>query len=295
MNTKLINSKLPKRAATHRTDTKALRLIMGQLNEDWVIRNLEERDYGIDLQLELFDGDVPTGFMVLVQVKGTENSLAAESAQIPVKTLHYAELFSIPFFLFRTSLKDKETEFIWLQKYIATDLQILNPKWRTRKDLTIHVPPDNKLSNNEEKFRRIVKAQRYNADGLAFAKNADALRRFLKDALEGETGQANAKYCLEYVRDLKKLIDFMVFKNDRGETNRDYWEITLKKVERILTKLIAEGPAFTLTEAQDEAADELLHALDGTMYSYLAGDDTYRALVYANKQTGGTFPVNPPF
>jgi len=296
MKNNLLKSKLPQRAASHRTDTRALRLIMSQLNEDWVIRNLEERDYGIDLQLELFDGDNPTGYMALVQVKGTEKSFSEElSAKIPVSTLHYAELFNIPFFLFRTSLFDGETEFIWLQKYISTDLVILNPKWRAQTDLSIRIPDLNKLSSNEKKFRGIVMAQRYDKDGLSFAKNADALRRFLMDALLQTTGKSNAICCLECVRELKRLIPFLTIKDNQGTTMECYWNTSLPKVEEILLKLIAKPKVFKLFPAHAKAAKELLYALDQTMHSYLLGDDTYRAFVHANKKTKGKFPVKPPF
>lgn len=289
--------KLPQRGPTHRIDTKALRQIIAQLNEDWIIRNLEERDYGIDMQLELFDGDTPTGYMTLVQVKGTEKPLNAESAVLGVKTLHYAELFNIPFFLFRTSLADKETEFIWLQKYVATDLQVLNPTWRANVDsVVIHVPSENILSKNQKKFRDIVTAQGHNAKALAFVRRADALRRFLKDALNGESGKSNAEYCLQEVRGLYTQMDFMVFKNDLGDSTETYWQTTLANVGNILNERIAKDKAFTFSNEQEEVINEFLYALDSTTFSFFVSDDTYRSMVYAHKQTNGKFPLpNPPF
>lgn len=290
-------AKLPQRGPTHRIDTKALRQIIAQLNEDWIIRNLEERDYGIDMQLELFDRDSPTGYMTLIQVKGTEKSLSAENAKLGVKTLHYAELFNMPFFLFRTSLADNETQFIWLQKYIATDLEVLNPRWRTKKEkVVIHVPSENILSKNQQKFKDIVTAQALNAKALAFVGRADALRRFLNDALTGKSGKSNAIYCLEEVRGLHTLMDFIVSKNDKGESIRPYWQKTLAKVEAILNALITKPTSFTYSGTQKKIIKDFLHALDSTTHSYFVSDDTYRSLVYAHKQTKGKFPLpKPPF
>ena len=289
--------KLPQRGPTHRIDTKALRQIIAQLSEDWIIRNLEERDYGIDMQLELFDGDTPTGYMTLIQVKGSEKSLSAENAKLEVKTLHYAELFNIPFFLFRTSLADNETEFIWLQKYIATDLEVLNPKWRTKKKkVVIHVPSENILSKNKQKFRDIVTAQALNAKALAFVRRADALRRFLNDALTGESGKSNAEYCLEEVRGLHTLMDFIVSKNDGGGYIRPYWQETLAKVEAILHAKIKKPRLFTYSDSQATIIEDFLHALDSTTHSYFVSNDTYRSFVYAHKQTKGKSPLpKPPF
>lgn len=284
--------KLPQRGLTHRIDTKALRQIITQLNEDWIIRNLEERDYGIDMQLELFDGDNPTGCMTLIQVKGTEKSLSAEPATLGVKNLHYAELFNIPFFLFRTSLADNLTEYIWLQKYIATDLEVLNPTWRTNeKSVVIHVPSENILSKNEQKFRDIVTTQGQNAKVLAFIRRADTLRRFLNDALTGEGGRSNAEYCLEEVRGLHTLIEFIVSKNDGQGFFGSYWQPTLAKVEAILTAMITKPEAFIYSEPNKEVINDFLHALDSTTFSYFACEDTYRSMVYAHKQTKGKSPL----
>ena len=65
----------PERSETHRTDTSAVRRLMTQLSSDWVIRDLSERDYGIDLKLEYFNDNKPTGKIVFLQVKGTTKKL----------------------------------------------------------------------------------------------------------------------------------------------------------------------------------------------------------------------------
>ena len=289
--------KLPQRGPTHRTDTKALRQIIAQLHEDWIIRNVEERDYGIDMQLELFDGDTPTGYMTLIQVKGTENSLSAENAKLGVKTLHYAELFSIPFFLFRTSLADNETEFIWLQKYVATDLEVLNPMWRTNQEkVAIQVPGENRLSKNQQKFRSIVTGQALSAKALAFLRRADGLRRFLNDALTGESAKYNVEYCLEELRGLHTAMDFIVWVNGGVESMRPYWQTTLAEVEVILSALITKPTSFTYSDAHMKIIGDFLYALDSTTHSYFVRDDTYRSMVYAHKQTKGRIALpTPPF
>lgn len=64
------------RSSTHITDTRAVRLIMSKLNPNWLLRSLEERDYGIDLSLEKFNGDEPTGNYVFIQVKGHEKKIS---------------------------------------------------------------------------------------------------------------------------------------------------------------------------------------------------------------------------
>lgn len=101
---------MPKRIETHRIDTKAIRTIFTHLHEDWLVRSLEERDYGIDLQLERFDSDEATGDFIFIQVKGTDKEFG-EDVQLsgfPVDTINYALMFDVPFFLFHTSNASKK-------------------------------------------------------------------------------------------------------------------------------------------------------------------------------------------
>lgn len=266
---------------------------MGQLNPDWVIRNLEERDYGIDLQLELFDGDNPTGHMALVQVKGTEKSFADEpSAKIPVKTLHYAELFSIPFFLFRTSLENEETEFIWLQKFISTELEITNPKWRTKKHLKVQIPEPNKLSSNEKKFRSIVEQQLHHREALSFIRLTDSLRRFLLESLSKERAKSTAEVCLFDLRELKELINFLI--KESGVAH-DLWKKELDELEFIMINLLADYENNTVSTKDMTHAGKVIDALDATMRSYLVRDNTYRMFVHASKKIRAKFAIDPPF
>jgi hypothetical protein len=62
----------PQRTDTHRIDTDAVRVVRTKLTADWMERSVEDRDYGIDMMLETFDGNNPTGILVLLQVKGLQ-------------------------------------------------------------------------------------------------------------------------------------------------------------------------------------------------------------------------------
>lgn len=121
---------MPKRIDTHRIDTKAVRTIFTHLNENWLVRSLEERDYGIDLQLERFDSDDATGDFIFVQVKGTDKAFK-ENVQLsgfPVDTVNYALMFDVPFFIFHTSNVSKQTKYVWLQNYVETRLEKDTPQ-----------------------------------------------------------------------------------------------------------------------------------------------------------------------
>jgi hypothetical protein len=131
------------RTDTHIIDTLAIREIFTQMPENWLVRGLDERDYGIDLKIEKFNGNEPTGSFSLVQVKGTRDIFEGKVklAKFPVKTLEYAELFPEPFFIFYTSVTNQLTYYVWAQKYIREKFK--NDKWRNQQSVTIHFPENN--------------------------------------------------------------------------------------------------------------------------------------------------------
>ena len=155
---------LPARTAQHVSDTKALKTLIQKIPDTWLIRSIEERDYGVDLTLELFKAlpetpkkkgkrkDIkvaePKGQYVLLQIKGRDQKFGnGKLSSFPVKTMEYAELFQIPFFAVYVTLKDKQVHFLWLQKYIERNLSSIN--WRNEKNITLDFPTENLLDSEE--------------------------------------------------------------------------------------------------------------------------------------------------
>jgi hypothetical protein len=193
-----------KRSDTHVIDTLAVRSIINQLPENWLVRGLEERDYGIDLSIELFDGEHPTGCYSLIQVKGTRSAFedSVSFPKFPTKTLEYAQLFPEPFFLFHTSVSNGDTRFVWLQKYIEARLRSDRPKWADQNSNTIYFPDENTLSSVEgkrkiERIMRLLAAQR---SGLDFLADFEWLKIHWENFQLGEVGVLAS--CVECVRRL---------------------------------------------------------------------------------------------
>lgn len=103
------------RSQTHVTDSKAVKAVIRALPDHWVVRELTERDYGIDLMVEIFlpgkkekrnlNTFEGSGGLFHIQIKGTEKKIAVEedgSVSYPMKksALRYVEKFSVPFFSF---------------------------------------------------------------------------------------------------------------------------------------------------------------------------------------------------
>lgn len=62
--------KYPKRIDSHVSESLSFSAVSSSLPKDWIIREVTERDYGVDLYVELVgaSGNV-TGDMVALQVK----------------------------------------------------------------------------------------------------------------------------------------------------------------------------------------------------------------------------------
>lgn len=175
----MVTKKYPKRTQTHTIDTMAVRRLITTLSEDWIIRDLSDRDYGIDLKLEYFDGQSPTGIIIFLQVKGT-NKIIKERAGIvtfknfPIHTLNYSNLFPEPFYL--VYLSDKEAEpiyFLWLQKYVTNEQEKLLNLKTDQQEVSLKIPSRNNLCTDygTKKFREIANSNLIAMSTLNFLKD----------------------------------------------------------------------------------------------------------------------------
>ena len=167
------------RTQAHIVDSKAVKTVMRVLPHHWVVRELAERDYGIDLMVEIFvpglkdargkDAFAASGSVFHIQIKGTEKALEPVRAGtinycIDKNSLSYVEKFSIPFFLFRVSVADpQKIYFLWIQRYIKDVMDRETPMWREDKEdsITVRIPPENKLPEGIDKLEGIAFRPKY--------------------------------------------------------------------------------------------------------------------------------------
>lgn len=180
---------LPKRTREHRVDEKAVSMIGDMLVDDWLVRSQEGRDYGIDLQMERYDGERPTGDFIFVQVKGTEAAFSSENEKLsgfPVKTVNYAMLFSVPFFVFYASVSSWRVKFVWLQKYVEFVLEKTRPGWRDQESVTLEFPRENDLDSGLEKLVDIAAKERSMRFGYRYLMLYERFHTFAGKLAEGE-------------------------------------------------------------------------------------------------------------
>jgi hypothetical protein len=189
---------LPTRIANHRTETLAVRQIIGHISADWLIRNMDERDYGIDLMFEVFNSRFPTGRIAFVQSKGTEDAFqrgpdnCVVLNNFPVKTIEYALRLSAPFFVFYTSLESSETVFAWIQRYALTKLGATTPNWREQESATLYFPDENNLRNGHVKIETILHSEQLTSQTVEVLRNTRWLRKYVGSILSGQHAVAKA-------------------------------------------------------------------------------------------------------
>lgn len=263
------------RTATHITDTRSIRLVASLISEDWLVRGLEERDYGVDLTLEFFDGDKPKGQFALVQVKGTIKNFGDPVTlyDFPVKTAEYAKEFDIPFFVFYVSLADEEVYFVWLQECLRRDGYFT----ATNGNLNIQFPEENTLTDNKKKIETILDEESASQQGIIFIAKYEWLKRHI-DAALSELDVTFIGLALDVLDDIENLERLFAIYDTGNLVNLNPLRFNLADAKSSL------APGDEDTEA---AKQSLLHAhtdftqsqLDFVREAFLSRDETRQSQV----------------
>ena len=120
--------KYPKRTRTHKIEAASWRLLQELAPDEWIVREVSERDYGVDAYIELATpaGDV-TGNLISVQLKGVEkldweatkrSIKTTRSPQIKVSTATYWFKLPVPVFLFVADLSTRKIYYVSVEESI---------------------------------------------------------------------------------------------------------------------------------------------------------------------------------
>ena len=275
---------LPKRTENHRIDSLAMRFVRKNLPNDWIDRDLSERDYGIDLAIEIFcknddciENNTSTGLLSLIQVKGTTIPLGEQGAyykypSFPVKTLNYAMQFKIPFFLIVVpveidSLLPLTAHFLWLQDYVRNvGYGLLNKNWRKQKTITLFIPKENDFVKKQNFFEECV-----NKDHSEM-KILDAMQKYflVKNYIQS-ISHVNLEIVMKMFLDLLESIDKLDFLK-KEHLDGDVFDIAfdVKKMKSLCQTIKRKK---TITEKQNEKLQNALKKMDYIICENL--DDLY--------------------
>lgn len=127
--------KFPQRIDKHQTEAASWRLLHLLAPEQWIVRELTERDYGIDSYIEITsDSGHVTGNLISVQLKGTE-SLAwkvegslkkARSPQIKTTTANYWFNLPVPVFLFVAEISTGKIFYVSVESELRKNFDLLS-------------------------------------------------------------------------------------------------------------------------------------------------------------------------
>lgn len=191
------------RPESHETDTAACRIVPLLFPKKWEDRVPSGRDYGVDMQLELFEEGKPTGDLLMLQIKGTTKAIDEEKRivfDLPVQTLKYAEMFAVPFLCILCPVKTEpyRAYFVWLQDYIKVALDIDKPNWReNKKTVRISFQPENRLPDSEARLEWVAGEPRRLRDWSRLAH----LKHELQHAMSAfDCNDIDAPTTIEHVR-----------------------------------------------------------------------------------------------
>ena len=127
--------KLPKRPDTHISESESWVLLQRLAPPKWIVREVSERDYGVDCYIEIVtDDDEVTGDMMSVQLKATSKidwkpfasgGKVARSPSIKSSTANYWLNSPVPTFLFLADLGKEDIYFIGVEDKIRRQFEKL--------------------------------------------------------------------------------------------------------------------------------------------------------------------------
>ncbi len=124
-------------------------------NGDALVREWNERDYGIDFVVEFFCDGTPTGNIAYLQLKATEEKIKKNEksndvscSNVSLSSLDYAKQRKIPFVLIYISMSEPvEFYFVDIQSLDVVAL-IERAKSNATKRTTIKIPISNKSTGD---------------------------------------------------------------------------------------------------------------------------------------------------
>src|SRR5690348_9937170 len=121
--------KMPQRVPQHVSETESFVIFSDKLPKNWIIRQVTERDYGIDCYLELVsDNNELTGELALIQLKSRQGIVWTKAdyyaiSDVDIATSIYWFKFQVPVFLFVADVTNKELYFVGARNYIKRNFQ----------------------------------------------------------------------------------------------------------------------------------------------------------------------------
>lgn len=142
--------KLPQRDIRHITETSSYKIFSNNIPDNWIIREVTERDYGIDCYIELVSAsNQVTGELISIQLKGQQNINWTKQnyytfSGINIETTNYWMKFPVPVFICLVDLSSKEVFF----ESIKTSVRQNFYKYLPQENFSYKIKKENKLEKS---------------------------------------------------------------------------------------------------------------------------------------------------
>ena len=134
-----MSTTFPIRSQSHQLEELSKRFFQEALPRNWVSEK-SANDYGVDLRVDLFEGERATGLELLVQLKATARSNGIKTELVRLKIATYNLLWEKLQVAMLVKYVESENEEYWLLfRDIPTPSQ-------DQETFTIHIPKENRLS-----------------------------------------------------------------------------------------------------------------------------------------------------
>jgi tetratricopeptide (TPR) repeat protein len=140
-----------KRPATHWLETESRTAFRNFIPPSWIVRDMAP-DYGLDMEVEIVEGENLTNKVFWLQIKATDTSkdnIEEISFSIETKYLEYYENCRLPVIILLWVKSQRRFYHIFAQRFIQETLSMEKLEWRTQKTITLNFSSESILTNSE--------------------------------------------------------------------------------------------------------------------------------------------------
>jgi len=135
-----MNRQFPTRTQAHNLEELSERFLNQCLPINWTSEK-PEPDYGVDLRVDIFEGEDATGLELLIQLKASENATEGENETVQLRTVTYNHLWGKLQVVMLIKYVQEEHAAYWL---LLKDVPAPNQEQAT---FTVRIPKANALSH----------------------------------------------------------------------------------------------------------------------------------------------------
>ena len=202
-----------KRNRQHIIEDESENILRSLIPTEWVLRKLTP-DYGIDYNVEIFEGEEATGLHFFLQLKGTDKTEENGniSFQLNKKYIEYYQKVALPILFVYVSVKSKKVWAKWLNRCAINEKN----KSRTLKFTANDILTKGKITNIKDNLsikHSSIKIKYINCDNNLYTLLNKWIVHFFKENLIND----ESKIADEIVINLKKISDDKILLNISDE------------------------------------------------------------------------------